>query len=309
MTKRIAVIDREVCKPTVCNHLCKRMCPVNRSGEDCITISQEDNKPLIDESLCIGCGICVNKCPVKAITVVNLPEELKESPIHRYGRNQFALYRLPVPSSRKVVGLVGQNGVGKSTAIKILSGELKPNMGDPGSEASFEELIERFRGSELQNYLTGLREGKVNLAYKPQNVDSIPGVFRGKARELLEKSGSPGKMEDVTKRLRLRGMLDKDVKSLSGGELQLLAIAATMMKEAGLYFFDEPSSYLDVQQRLRTAMEIRMLSEKAMVMVVEHDLAVADYLADNVHILYGRPATFGIISKPAGVRVGINTYL
>ncbi len=103
--------------------------------------------------------------------------------------------------------------------------------------------------------------------------------------------------------------MNKDIKTLSGGELQLLAVTATMIKDADLYFFDEPSSYLDVEQRLRVAAAIRMLSKDKMVMVVEHDLAVADYLADQVHLLYGKPAVFGVISKPYGVRVGINTYL
>ncbi len=309
MAKRLAVIDREVCKPASCNHLCKRVCPVNRSGEDCIIISSADDKPNIDETLCIGCGICVNKCPTKAISVINLPAELKEPPVYKYGKNQFELYRLPVPRERMVVGLIGQNGIGKSTAVKILSSKLKPNLGMLGKEVPMEEIMEMFRGSELQNYFTKLQKNGVRVAYKPQSIDEIPRMWKGKVSGLLGKMGNEKRLGELKAILSIRGMLDKDVGSLSGGELQLLAVTATLMKDADLYFFDEPSSYLDVEQRLRVAAAIRLLSKDRMVMVVEHDLAVADYLADQVHMLYGKPAVFGIISKPYGVRVGINTYL
>ncbi len=309
MAKRVAIVDREICKPQVCNHLCKRLCPINRSGEDCIIVSSSDNKPNIDESLCIGCGICVNKCPTKAINIINLPSELKEKPMYKYGRNMFELYRLPIPKEKMVVGIIGQNGIGKSTAVKILSGKLKPNLGMLDSEIPMEEVMDMFKGSELHNYFTELSKDKVKVAYKPQNIDEIPRMWDGRVGELFAKLGNADKLEAVKKGLRIEGMMDKDVKKLSGGELQLLACAATLVKDADLYFFDEPTSYLDVEQRLRVAGEIRLLSKEKMVMVVEHDLAVADYLADQVHLLYGRAACFGIISKPYGVRVGINTYL
>jgi ATP-binding cassette subfamily E protein 1 len=309
MTKRIAVIDREICKPSIANYLCKKVCPVNRSGDDCITVSSADNKPLIDESLCIGCGICSNKCPTKAISIINLPIELDGPPVHRYGQNQFSLFRLPIPKPGMVVGLIGQNGVGKSTAIKILSSELKPNMGMLDDDVGWAEIIENFKGTELQDYLIRIKEKGLSVAYKPQKVDDIPRVWKGRVKDLLKKYGDKERLEVLVKRFRLEGMLEKYLKNLSGGELQLLAIAATILKDAGLYFFDEPSSYLDVEQRMLVAREIRRLTEKSMVMVVEHDLAVADYLADQVHILYGKPACFGIISKPYGVRTGINTYL
>ena len=79
MGKRIAVIDREACKPEIANYLCRKVCPVNRSEEDCVTVSGTDKKPVIDESLCIGCGICSNKCPTGAISIINLPAELTEA--------------------------------------------------------------------------------------------------------------------------------------------------------------------------------------------------------------------------------------
>ena len=310
--KRIAVIDRELCLPAACGfYLCQKVCPVNRTGQDCITVAELDKKPLIAEDLCIGCGICVKKCPKAAIQVVNLPGELDEMPIHRYGKNLFALYRLPVPKKNSVIGLIGPNGVGKSTVLNILCGVLRPNSGlvQDKKHADAEvwaHVMERFKGTELQGYLEALSEGRIRSAHKPQKVDMIPKMWKGKVSDLLEKSP---KAKEVVKGLKIEGMLHKEIKDLSGGELQLLAIAATMLKEADFYFFDEPSSYLDAYERLLVAREIRKLAEKAVILVVEHDLAVADYLADFTHILYGKPSVFGVVSKPYGVRVGINTYL
>ncbi len=307
-SKRIAVIDREICLPRITGYACQKACPVNRSGKDCITVS-DDSKPLIDESLCIGCGICMKRCQRDAITVVNLPEELRESPVHRYGRNMFALYRLPVPRQRSVVGLIGPNGTGKSTVLNILSGNLKPNAGSVGIKVPWEDIIERFRGTELQGYMEQLASGSIKSAYKPQNVDQIPRLWKGRVSALLKKSDERGILSKAVEGLGISEMVDKQVGELSGGELQMLAIAATIMKRADFYFFDEPSSYLDAQQRLVAAREIRRLCSEAVVMVIEHDLAVADYLADYTQILYGKPGAFGVISKPYGVRMGINTYL
>ncbi len=316
--KRVAVIDRELCNPRMCDwYLCQRVCPVNRMEKGCITTSELDKKPLIAEELCIGCGICCKKCPTLAIDVVNLPGQLDEKPVHRYGRNKFVLFCLPTPEKGKVVGLVGQNGTGKSTVMNILSGNLKPNDGEDKPAASaakhsgeleWNAILQRFKGTAMHNYLSLIAEKKLRAAYKPQHVDKIPEAYKGKVRDAFAKMKG-GRIDEIVISLGISNMLDKDIESLSGGELQLFAIAATLAKDAGFYFFDEPSSYLDVFQRLKAAREIRKLAEKSYVVVIEHDLAVADYLADTVHILYGKPGVFGIVSQPYTVRVGINTLL
>lgn len=306
--KRIAVIDRELCNPKITGYACMKACPVNRMGEDCITVSEEDKKPLIDESLCIGCGICVKKCDRNAISVINLPEALKEMPIHRYGPNMFTLFGLPLPKQNAVVGLIGPNGVGKSTVMNILSGNLKPNTGI-FEDVPWEQIIERFKGTELQNYLEKLSKNSIKSAYKPQHIDLIPKHYSGKVLTAFKKVDERGELDKLAKRFNAEEILKKEIKNLSGGELQIFAIMGTILKKCDFYFFDEPSSYLDVHQRLLIAKEIRKLAKESVVLVIEHDLAIADYLADYVHILYGKPSVFGIISKPYGVRVGINTYL
>ncbi|MEM1631091.1 MAG: 4Fe-4S binding protein, partial [Thermofilum sp.] len=158
---RLAVVERSLCKPKKCNLECIRFCPINRTGSKCVWLDEADGKARISEELCVGCGICVKKCPFTAITVVNLPEKLSRYLVHRYGPNGFELFKLPVPKEGLSLGILGSNGVGKSTALKILSGQLKPNLGRVDGEASWDEVIDFFKGSELQPYMQKLANGKL----------------------------------------------------------------------------------------------------------------------------------------------------
>ena len=276
-------------------------------NEETIIVDEVTKKPIISEVLCTGCGICIHKCPYKAISIVNLPEELSQ-PIHQYGPNTFRLYRLPIPKEGKVLGLIGQNGVGKTTAIRILSGELFPNMGDYSSK-EMKDLTPYFRGTELQGYFEKIEANNIKSSLKPQYVDKLSQVVKGNTGELLQKVDESGVSKELIQKLDLTDALDKDISVLSGGELQRVALIASMSKDADIYFLDEPTSYLDIKQRLNVAKAIRNLAEQKTVVVIEHDLAILDYLSDNIHILYGQPGVYGIVSTPLGVRVGINMYL
>jgi len=300
---RIAVINRDRCQPRKCSKECEYFCPPVRTGDE--TIVFVDNKPVIVENLCVGCGICVRKCPFGAITITNLPEEL-EDPVHRYGQNGFALYGLPVPMTGKVTGLLGSNGIGKSTAVSILSGILKPNL---GKNATWDEVLARFAGSALGDYLRAVAEKGVKTSYKPQYVDRIPKSYSGPVLGLLEKTDERGALRDLIERLGLTRLVDREISSLSGGELQRIAIAAAAARDADFYFFDEISPYLDIYQRINVARILQDLAREKAVMVVEHDLALLDLLADNVHLIYGVPGAYGVITRPKGIRVGINQYL
>lgn len=295
---RIAIIDYEKCKPESCGKECEGFCPRVRAGDETVKFG-ENGKPVIDESTCIGCGLCVKKCPRDAIQIVNTPEQLKEQPLHRFGKNCFALFRLPFPVKGEVVGLLGQNGLGKTSALKILTGGIKLGQ-------SSESLARMFRGTELQDYLEKMFKQKIKTVLKPQMLFSSS---KNVVREVLQKSDERGMMKEIVAALELENFLDRKIESLSGGELQRLAIASAALRKAEVYYFDEPSSFLDARQRINAAKIIRSLAKDAAVMVVEHDLASLDFLADKVHIFYGEPGCYGIVSKPYGVRVGINAFL
>ncbi len=287
-----------------------RMCPMNRQGLECITIDPADQKIRINPELTSdACSICQNCCPFGAISIVNLPEELTKQPVHQYGENGFHLYNLPTPLFGQVVGILGRNGIGKSTAIKILAGMLKPNLGKD-NEASLNELLAYFKGTESQLFFEKLARGEIKVSYKPQHIDQIQKSGKGKVKDLLKKVDETGKMNEVVNALDLSHVLDNEVATISGGEMQRVAIAATVLKKAQLYIFDEPTSYLDISQRVRVAKFIKELATPdTAVLVVEHDLVILDYMTDLIHIVFGEEGVYGILSQPKPARNGINTYL
>ena len=305
---RIAVLDADKCKVKKCNHLCVSFCPMVRSRVEAIRV--EGNKALISEALCSGCGICVKKCPFKAISIVNLPDELEKDCSHRFSANSFKLFRLPMPAPGTVLGLLGQNGIGKSTTLKVFSGDIKPNLGKFDDPPDWAEIIQYYRGSSLQDYFQKMSEKKVRVSSKPQYVDKIPKAVTGKAGDLLEKVDERNQLDAIAEELELKKIWDRPLEVLSGGELQRVAVAAALSREADVYLFDEPSSYLDVKQRLVVARAIRALKEQQKTIIVaEHDLAIIDYLSDQICVFYGEPGVYGVVSHVHGVRTGINIYL
>ncbi|HEX17666.1 MAG TPA: ribosome biogenesis/translation initiation ATPase RLI [Thermoplasmatales archaeon] len=305
---RIAVVIKDRCQPKKCSMECIKYCPRVRTGDETIVIG-EDGKPIISEELCVGCGICVNKCPFDAIRIVGLPEELETDLVHQYGKNGFRLFRLPIPKECSCVGIIGPNSIGKTTAIKILSGNLVPNLGDVEREASWDRVLDEFRGTEIYNHLKDLADGRIRSVVKPQYIDGIPKILKGKVKDVIKRLDSSDRFDMVVDELGMKEMLNKEVANLSGGELQVLAISAAMVKDADIYFFDEPSSYLDIHQRLKVARVIMELSKRKKVMVVEHDLAILDFMCDSVHILYGDEGAYGIVTHAKPVRYAINSYI
>jgi ATP-binding cassette, sub-family E, member 1 len=309
-THRVAVLDQELCQPKKCGLECIIYCPVNKTGGECIVQRPDDGKAVISEDLCTGCGICVKKCPFDAIVIVNLAKELGEDKIHQYGINSFRLYRLPTPKKGSVVGLLGRNGIGKSTIVNILSGSIKPNFGNFNDKVTHDQVLENFQGTELKLHFERIANGTMRASIKPQLVYLIPKTFKGTAKELLYKYDERKKAEMLIDDLGLKNALDRNVTELSGGELQRLAVAVAASKDADYYFFDEPSSYNDIYQRLAVAKVIQNLAgEGKSVMVVEHDMTLLDYLSDYVYILYGEPGAYGIVSTLQGTKLGINNFL
>jgi len=182
---RVAIVSEEKCKPKKCRQECKKSCPVVRMGKLCIEVTPASKISFISEELCIGCGICVKKCPFEAISIINLPKSLERDTTHRYGPNSFKLHRLPMPRPGQVLGLVGTNGIGKSTALKILAGKLKPNLGKFDNAPDWQEILAYFRGSELQNYFTKILEDNIKAIIKPQYVDNIPKAVKGSVEKIL----------------------------------------------------------------------------------------------------------------------------
>lgn len=311
---RLAIVNPDLCKPNECNLECKKACPVNRIGKECISVTKESKVSYISEVLCIGCSACAKKCPFKAITIVNLPTSLEKQISHRYSANGFKLHRLPIPRLGQVLGLVGTNGIGKSTALKILGGKLKPNLGDLETPPEWNRILDNYKGSELQGYFNKILGSKIKTSYKIQYIDKLPKILKKGAKSLtvaqaLEKMDQRSKRGTYIEMLNLEDLLNRDIENLSGGELQRFYMALICMQDSDVYMFDEPSSYLDVKQRLSAAKAIGSVKESRYVVVVEHDLAILDLMSDYGCVLYGLPGAYGVITKPFSIKMAINVFL
>uniref|UniRef100_A0A0G4I4L1 ABC transporter domain-containing protein n=1 Tax=Chromera velia CCMP2878 TaxID=1169474 RepID=A0A0G4I4L1_9ALVE len=324
---RVAIVSSDRCKPQKCHQECKKACPVVKTGKLCIEADPSRKVAFISEPLCVGCGICVSRCPFDAISIINLPKDMKRDLTHRFGPNTFKLHRLPVPRHGQVLGLVGTNGIGKSTALRILSGSLRPNLGLHDAPPAWTDILTYFRGSELQNYFKRLTnaEASFTCAMKPQHVTdfdfcrvagtrgdrpSSPSVAEVLASKVNPER--PERVKDIVKEMELSHLMDRGIEKLSGGERQRVAIAVTVISKADVFMFDEPSSYLDIRQRMRAAETIRSTassSRDAYVIVVEHDLAVLDYMSDFVCCLWGKAGGYGVVSSPLSVGEGINSFM
>ncbi|RAH07393.1 MAG: ribosome biogenesis/translation initiation ATPase RLI [Methanobacteriota archaeon] len=305
---RVAVLIEERCKPNSnafaylkkYSAMCEREC-----------IQVEGNKCRILETACPVCFTRAKHCPDEAIKIINLPEELDTDLTHSYGENSFRLFRLPSPRQDQIVGILGPNGIGKSTAINLLSGAFRPNLGDwKNPSPEWEEVIKSFPRGELRDYLGLVSEGEVSIAVKPQYIDKLPRIFDGKVSALLRRVDDREELERLSELMGVDHIQDRSLGDLSGGELQRVAICATLLKEADVYFFDEPSSYLDIYERMRMVRVIRELAEIGKrILVVEHDLAILDVLCDSTHIIYGERSAYGIFTPPRSTRTAINAYL
>ena len=317
---RIAIVESEKCKPDKCGLECKNNCPINKvgirgdTGKICIEVSKKDKTAKISEILCIGCGICIKKCPFGAIDIINLPTNIPSESTHRYGPNRFILYKLPTPRPNSILGLVGTNGIGKTTALQILTKKIIPNLGVFDVEPSWEALLKKYKGSEVQAYFTKLLAENYKSAFKLQFVDQIPKIVTGNVGDIITKRDIRGISKELIPIFELENILDRNVAVLSGGELQRFAILITLMQKVNIFVFDEPTSYLDVKQRLCMSNAIRNYTrqdgdQENYTILVEHDLSILDYMSDHICCLYGRPAAFGVVSLPYGVKEGINVFL
>lgn len=187
----------------------------------------------------------------------------------------------------EIVVMLGQNGTGKTTFIRLLAGLLKPD-----NDKQVPEL---------------------NVSYKPQKISP---KFKGTVRMLFIKKIkaaflNPQFQTDVVKPLQVENILDQEVTHLSGGELQRVAIILALGQPADIYLIDEPSAYLDSEQRIIAAKVIKrfILHFKRTAFIVEHDFIMATYLADRVVVYEGQPSVHAIANSPQSLLSGMNKFL
>jgi ATP-binding cassette subfamily E protein 1 len=201
----------------------------------------------------------------------------------------------------EIIVLLGENGTGKTTFVRMLAGLLKSD-----EQAKLEE-----EGFEYEASLAGVPD--LNVSYKPQKISP---KFQGTVRQLLHKRVRdayvhPQFVSDVMKPLVIDNIIDNGVQNLSGGELQRLAIVLALGAPADVYLIDEPSAYLDSEQRINCAKVIKrfIMHSKKTAFIVEHDFIMATYLADRVVVYHGEPGIEATASAPQSLLSGMNMFL
>jgi ATP-binding cassette subfamily E protein 1 len=155
--------------------------------------------------------------------------------------------------------------------------------------------------------------GQVKVSYKPQYIKAD---YTGTVRELLLDQApsilnSSFHQSEIQHPLELKPLFEKDVANLSGGELQRVAIALCLGRQADLYLLDEPSAYLDSNQRMIAARTIRRVLEKEAkaAFVVDHDVYFIDMVSDSLMVFGGTPGRSGLGEGPMDLRSGMNQFL
>ncbi len=306
--KFIVIVDQDKIEPDLARETVINFDPLNRAGkEGGFYIDENEELHIDDADVMEAHKMAVNKYPYDgAIQMVQLVHEEGDK-VHQFGENEFRLYGLPAPEDNAAIGILGENGLGKTVASKILTNKLKPNLGDYKQPPEWDNIKKKFRGTGLQNHIGKLADNNIQSATKPQQVERIPEIFSGTVKEFLERDGKKENLGKILKKFELEKLIERDVAQLSGGELQRLAIASTLLEDAEIYVFDEPSSYLDVGQRLKTGQEITDIDQS--VLAIEHDLATLDLISDRIHIFYGEKASYGMVSNALSTKNGINQYL
>ena len=334
--KKVYLVDYDSCNLRFCGRQCIKKCPItlsnarlkpNKKKQDIpIWVQKSTNQIKIDSKNCLKCGVCANVCPAKAIYVKSiLDEPIELIPTHKYSdvkeKEGFRLYNLPTLISGKVSGLCGPNGIGKTTVLNIISGKLKPNFGNSSlkpNQIQWKEVIKKVKESEMRNHFLNLSRNDRKIAYKQQVLRVLFEKYQGKqVIDILnaENEVSLVFFKKILNYLDISAFSNRILEQCSGGELQRFAIASILIKEADIYIIDEPCTFLDVQKRIKLAQLLRERvhgfgsEKKCPILVVEHDLAVLDYLSDIVQLFYGVPHQFGIISRPLTTKKGINSYL
>merc|ERR1712183_1106426 len=191
-------------------------------------------------------------------------------------------------SDSEILVLLGENGTGKTTFIRMMAGKLEPDTGS----------------GEVPS---------LNISYKPQKISP---KHQGTTRQLLHEKirdayAHPQFVADVMRPLKIDDIIDQEVQNLSGGELQRVALALCLGNPADVYLIDEPSAYLDSEQRIVAAKVIKryILHAKKTAFVVEHDFIMATYLADMVIVFEGQPGIKTTANTPMSLLIGMNKFL
>jgi ATP-binding cassette subfamily E protein 1 len=182
---------------------------------------------------------------------------------------------------------MGANALGKTTLMKMIAGVEKPDSGD----------IDK----------------KIKIAYKPQYLQND---IDAEVIALLDKANGGAiegsqEEEQILDPLKIKKLYNKSVKNLSGGELQKVSVASCLLQKVDLYALDEPSAFLDVEDRITIAKFIQKFvrSFGKTAIVIDHDIQLMDLISDSMIIFEGISGLSGHATSPMPKADAMNRFL
>ena len=217
----------------------------------------------------------------------------EDSEIVTYPRleKKYPSFEVTVESGKvrkgEVLGIMGANALGKTTMMKMIAGVEKPDSGSV--------------------------DKKIKIAYKPQYLQNKIDVEVISVLEKANNNQIEGSMEEeqILEPLKIKKLYNKSVKNLSGGELQKVAVASCLLQKVDLYALDEPSAFLDVEDRIAVAKFlqkfVRSFGKSAI--VIDHDLQLMDLVSDSMVIFEGESGAYGKGTSPMPKANAMNRFL
>jgi ATP-binding cassette subfamily E protein 1 len=145
------------------------------------------------------------------------------------------------------------------------------------------------------------------IAYKPQDIEAehirVRDLFKEINKEIL--------MSELWFKLKINEIENMYLDELNTGTLQKVLVAKTLATDAELYILDEPSAFLDVEERLNIAKIIQTIIAKRRktAFVVDHDILFIDFISDKLIVFSGEPGVSGVCTKPKDKKTGMNEFL
>jgi ATP-binding cassette subfamily E protein 1 len=200
-------------------------------------------------------------------------------------KKTFKDFRLSVEDGSlnegEIIGIVGENGIGKTTFVKLLA------------------------GAEKEDNETNVFN--MRMSYKPQDFDAehvrVKEFFKGVNQEIL--------MSELWFKLKINEIEELFLDELNTGTLQKIMIAKALSTDAEIYLLDEPSAFLDVEERINVAKIIQSIiaKRKKVAFVVDHDILFVDFISDKIIVFDGKPGEEGFCTKPKDKKGGMNQFL
>ena len=201
--------------------------------------------------------------------------ELAVDRLTKQYKNKIAVDRVSFSFQEGIYGLLGANGAGKTTFMRMLCGILEPT----GGEVAFD-------GIDVAE-----EEYRAVLGYLPQDFGYYPG-FTGfdfllymAALKGLGRGQAKKRAKELLQFVSLEDMAKKKIKTYSGGMKQRLGIAQALLNEPKILILDEPTAGLDPKERVRFRMLLEGLGKDTVVILSTHIVSDVDKIADVILLM------------------------